>query len=44
MEENEFVIKKEGSILQVYLGFAVSIANSTTLPGNAKRISGTGHQ
>lgn len=31
MEENEFVIKKEGSILQVYLGFELSMANSTTL-------------
>ena len=31
MEENEFVIKKEGSILQVYLGFELSMDNSTTL-------------
>ena len=31
MEENDFVIKKEGSILQVYLGFELSMANSTTL-------------
>ena len=31
MEENEFVIKKEGSILQVYLGFELSMSNSTTL-------------
>lgn len=31
MEENEFVIKKEGSMLQVYLGFELSMANSTTL-------------
>ena len=31
MEENEFVIKKEGLILQVYLGFELSMANSTTL-------------
>ena len=31
MEENEFVIKKEGSILQVYLGFELSMVNSTTL-------------
>ena len=31
MEENDFVFKKEGTTLKVYLGFELSIANSSAL-------------
>ena len=31
MEENDFVIKKEGTDLIVYLGFELTVANSTAL-------------
>ena len=31
MEENDFVLKKEGAALHIYLGFELSMANSTAL-------------